>query len=148
METITISDYKDLEQFKKNKQIVYEYARNDKPINLTNLSAPEYKYFAELYDLYNNLAHNVITKESAAESEKKLYNEYVNFMNSHTEYLSLCAVMQTNIQKASGLQSEVEKAKTIEKKLDAALRMCEAMTGETGFYSRNIRILTGGINDV
>lgn len=135
-EAIYITEHKDSDYFKKLKTECWEAASNDKEIDFSKLPPPEYKYFSELYWLYNDLSHKKISKEEAAERDRVNYKEFVEYADKQLDYIHGRIIINDNIHKAGTLLSEIEKATTAE---TVALKACEAigcMIDDEGFLKR------------
>lgn len=131
------AEYEDSAEFKANKLKVWEAAKSDGEIDFSHLPPNQYKYFCELYFLYNRLAHSDISKETAKEQERKLYKDFSAEEDCRVDYLAMSRIIQDNIRRAGQLQEEVNKAETADKKLDKALQLCAALLNDESFYKRN-----------
>lgn len=136
MEVMNITEHKDTEYFKSMKQKCWEAASEDKEINFSELPPPDYKYFSELYWLYNDMAHKRISKEEAMERDEKNYKAFVEHVDIHLECLHTNVVNHGNIRKAGELLSEIEKASDIKTMLDLSAQAISRMTGDENFYNR------------
>lgn len=121
VEEMQIGEYKDTEEFKKLKQECYHAATNDLAIDFHELPPPEYKYFSELYWLYNDMSHGRITEDAAREQEQK---NYAQLKEDHAElerYLANIAFWNNNIRMASTELSALCKAENQGAALEKAL---------------------------
>lgn len=138
-EAITINDYNNSDWFNNLKKEVWECASADKEINLSKLQPHEYKYFCELYLLYNDIHHKRIAQEEAKKQDEENYKEYVKYANTMIDYYHARIIINDNIKKAGTLLSEIEKTQDI---TDIAKKSCEViglMTGDDGFLKRQKR---------
>lgn len=135
-EAIYITEHKDSDYFKELKTKCWEAASNDKEIDFSELPPPEYKYFSELYWLYNDLSHKKISKEEAVKRDRVNYKEFVEYADKQLDYIHGRIIINDNIRKAGTLLSRIEKSNRVE---DIALLSAEAiglMTGDEGFLKR------------
>lgn len=138
-ESITIIDYKDSDWFQKLKTHIWNCASNDEEINLSKLQPHEYKYFSELYFLYNDLHHKRIEQEEAKKRDKENYKEYVDYSNAQVDYFHVMSIINDNIRKAGTLTSEIEKTEDIGKIALLACDVIGLMTNDKGFLNRQKR---------
>ena len=124
----TAGEYKDTEDFQKLKAQCYEAATHDQAIEFGELPPPEYKYFSELYWLYNDMAHSRISEEDGRAKEQKNYKELKENKAEQERYLWACADWQNNIRIAGESVTALLKAKDKDAVIEAALEVVERLT--------------------
>ena len=128
VEETTIGEYKDTEDFQKLKAECYEAATHDQEIELSKLPPAEYKYFSELYRLYNDMTHSKISESKAREQEQVNYKEFKENKADYERYLWAHADWQNNLRIAGESVAELLKAKDKDAVIEAALEVVERLT--------------------
>lgn len=133
---VILQDHKDADYFKELKAKCWEAASKDKEISFAELPCAQYKYFSELYWLYNDLAHDKISKEEAEKRDRANYAEFCEHVDEADYFVHSRIIYHDNIKRAGTLLSEIEKTKNV---TDIAIKACEAlgcMTGDENFIKR------------
>lgn len=138
-DSMFINQPENTEAFKHTKMQVWKAASSDKEIDLSQLSPPEYKYFSELYWLYNALSHGDITKEAAESKDRKNYEEYISFVDEHLDHIHGRIIINENIRRAGELLSEIEKEQDTKEIACKACRCIGLMIGDKSFVGRQMR---------
>lgn len=137
-DAIYITEHKDSDYFKKLRVDCWEAASNDHEFNISQLPPPEYKYFSELYFLFNDLHHGKITKDNAEKKDKLNYEEFTEYLDNQLDYIHKCAIINDNIRRAGTLLSDIEKSSDIREAAFKAFEAVGCMTGDSGFLKRQI----------
>ena len=130
-ETAVLTDYKETDEYKALQVECYSAAKQGNPIDLSSLSAPEYKYFSELYKVYVDFTSKKLDEEKAKDAEKALYKEFVKNDSDRLTYIANIAFWNDNIRKASASLSELTKTEDKDKALDTALDILEKLLNNT-----------------
>lgn len=141
VEDITIAGYRESDDFQKLKSECYAAASHDKPISFKELPPAYYKYFSELYWLYNDMVHGKLTKEAAEKQDKLNYSEFVDNMRDAENYTSNIAMWNANIHAASTELANLHKAESVEKALSHALVIIANMLGDKELPERVVRYI-------
>lgn len=123
-------EFKDTEQFKQLKQECYTAASKGAPIDFSKLPPAEYKYFSEMYWIYNDYAGKRITEDKAKEREQIAYKEYCANVNDQITYLSNIAYWQANIKTASDSLAKLRKATDAMTALELAVGIVEKLLND------------------
>ena len=134
-EELTYGEFKDLPDFKKRKVECYEKASKDMEFDISDLRPPEYKYFTELYVLYNKLVHKEITKEEAEKADNANYKNYCDDKTLETTYTMNIASHNSNIRKASMYLSKLTTTNNKDVAFDCALDIIERLLNESSIKS-------------
>lgn len=131
VEDIQLGEFKDTADFKKLKQECYTAASKGAPIDFSELPPAEYKYFSEMYWIYNDYAGKRITEDKAKEREQIAYKDYCVNANDQITCLSNIAYWQANIKAASDSLSMLCKTTDKDKALELAVGIVEKLLNDS-----------------
>lgn len=130
VEDIQHGDFKDTDEFKRLKQECYTAASKNASIDFSKLPPAEYKYFSEMYWIYNDYAGKRITEDKAKEREQIAYKDYCANANDQITYLSNIAYWQANIKAASENLAKLRKATDATEALELAVGIVEKLLND------------------
>lgn len=131
IEDAQLTELKDTDEYKELQSKCYAAARKGEPVDLSDLPAPEYKYFNELYLIYRAFTVQGLTEEDAKKKERAAYADYCQNERDKMMYIANIGFWQTNIRKASTNLSELLKAGDRDKALELALDIIEKLLNNT-----------------
>lgn len=98
-----------------------------------------YQYLDRYNQTLQEFRAKVITKEQANEKDVKAYRQYQNWQYLFDGYQALCNEHQQNLAKYREWLVAIDKADTVEKKLEYACKIIADVTGDRDIYKRQVR---------
>lgn len=126
-ETAVLTDFKETDEYKDLQIECYSAAKQGNTVDLSKLSAPEYKYFSELYKVYVDFTNKRLDETKAKDAEKALYKEFIKNDSDRLNYISTVGWWNDNIRQASASLSDLLKATDKDKALELSLDIIEKL---------------------
>lgn len=102
---------------------------------------PDSCYYWTMRNLWDSLKAGHISREDASAEKKHLLRQYQEFKAAYDNMCRVYRQDQDNIRKSEMLRTAVTKADTITEKLQYAVQIVGAMTGDTVFVKTELEKL-------
>lgn len=103
----------------------------------------EYKYFAELRQIYYAFKFEGLPKEEAEKAKKHIYRQYQENLQEYQYYSDFVKRWHENIRNTGTYRSEILKTSDIVEKYTLAVKCISAMTGDEPFLKTALEQLKG-----
>ncbi len=121
-------DFSNPEQFRKLEKQAYHGT-----LEISGFPPCEYKYFAQLRDIYYAFKFEGLSKDDAETRKKTILHQYQDEKNTYDNYFRFVKDWNSNILKSDVLRCQISKSSDIVEKLRLAVKCIGAMTGDTVF---------------
>lgn len=121
-------DFSNPEQFRELEKQAYHGT-----LEISDFPPCEYKYFAQLREIYYAYKFKGLAKSEAETMKRKLYSQYRNEKHDYDYYFRFVADWNANIRKSGTYRSEICKSSDIVEKFRFAVQCIGAMTGDYVF---------------
>lgn len=133
-------DFKNTQHWK-----ILELQAYDGVIDFSPFPPAAYRYFSELQKIYAKYRSGEYDRRTAERAKRLQYSRYRQAIQDYDRWRAVNAQWQHDIVICGSLLSDIEKAQSVQQIADIACKVIGLMTGDSSFYPRQMKKISGGV---